>query len=101
MMATPQLRNVARRNIKWAVECEMPSGQCSLAELELDMLGHGKSNWRRVRSKQIRRQPALYYLKWRVVRALEMRRGCVLAESTLSECCELRAYGLRERNFGK
>ena len=28
------------RNIKWAVECEMASGQCSLAELKLGMLRH-------------------------------------------------------------
>ena len=28
------------RNIKWGVECEMASGQCSLAELKLGMLRH-------------------------------------------------------------
>ena len=28
------------RNVKWGVECEMASGQCSLAELKLGMLRH-------------------------------------------------------------
>jgi len=28
------------RKVKWGVECEMASGQCSLAELKLGMLRH-------------------------------------------------------------
>jgi len=66
-------RKAGSRNINWAVECEMPSGQCSLAEIKLGMLGHGNLNGRRVRYKQIRKQPALYYHEWRVARAFGWR----------------------------
>ena len=40
-------RKAGSKNIKWAVECEMANGQCSLAELKLGMLGHANLNWRR------------------------------------------------------
>ena len=71
--------------------------------------------------QEIRKQPALYYHRWRTLTLtlsltpipnptttggashvhLEMRLGCSLAELTLSECCLLRVGALRENIFGK
>ena len=40
-------RSAGSRNIKWAVECDMPLSDCSLAEVKLGMMGHNNLIWRR------------------------------------------------------